>query len=50
MATPETVPVTSPVLAKKTGWFKASAKTGTFVSVNVRVPDASVKRPVPPVI
>ena len=50
LATPETVPVNSPVLAKKTGLFEASAKTGTFVSVNVRVPDASLKRPVPPVI
>src|SRR6516165_6088194 len=51
IGTPETVPVNSPVLAKKTGLFKASAKTGTFVSVNVRMPpDASLKRPVPPVI
>jgi hypothetical protein len=48
--TPETVPVNSPVLAKKTGLFNASAKTGTFVSVKVRVPDASLKRPVPLVI
>ena len=50
MATPETDPVNSPVAAKKTGLFEASAKTGSTVSVNVRVPDASLKRPVPPVI
>ena len=48
-ATPETVPVNSPVAAKKTGLFLASANTGTAVSVNVRVPDAFLKRPVPPV-
>jgi hypothetical protein len=39
-ATPETVPVTSPVAAKKTGLLKASANTGTTVSVNVRRPVA----------
>ena len=50
IGTPETVPVNWPVTAKKTGLFKASAKTGTVVSVNVRVPDAFLKRPVPPVI
>ena len=50
MATPETVPVNSPVAAKKTGLLEASANTGSTVSVNVRMPDASLKRPVPPVI
>jgi hypothetical protein len=51
-ATPEMVPVNPPVATKKTGilgLFKASA-TGTVVSVNVSLPDASLKRPVPPVI
>jgi hypothetical protein len=50
LVTPETVPVNSPVAAKKTGLCKASANTGTDVSVNVSVPDAFLKRPVPPVI
>ena len=50
LATPETVPVNSPVAANKTGLLRASANTGTTVSVNVRTPDASLKRPVPPVI
>ena len=50
MATPKTVPVNSPVDAKKTGLLEASANTGTTVSVNVTVPDAFWKRPVPPVI
>jgi hypothetical protein len=49
-ATPETVPVNSPVEAKKTGFPKASANTGTTISVKVRLPDAFLKRPVPPVI
>ena len=34
-ATPETVPVNSPVAAKKTGLLEASANTGFTVSVNV---------------
>jgi len=46
LATPETVPVISPVVAKKTGLPKASDNTGTTVSVNVRRPVASLKRPV----
>jgi hypothetical protein len=50
LATPETVPVNSPVAAKKTGLPRASANTGTTVSVNLSSPDASLKRPVPPVI
>jgi hypothetical protein len=50
LATPETVPVNFPVAAKKTGLLRASANTGTTVSVNLRTPDASLKRPVPPVI
>ena len=50
LATPETVPVNFPVLAKKTGLFEVSAKTGAFVSVNLRLPEASLKRPVPPAI
>jgi hypothetical protein len=49
-ATPETVPVTPPVEAKKTGLLEASANTGSVVSVKVRLPDASLKRPVPPAI
>ena len=47
-AIPDTVPVSCPVSVKKTGLLKASAKTGCAVSVNVRRPDASRKRPVPP--
>ena len=47
---PETFPVISPVAAKKTGLLRASANIGTTVSVNVRTPEASLKRPVPPVI
>jgi hypothetical protein len=39
----------SRVAAKKTGLLKASANTGTIVSVNVRRPVAFWKRPVPPV-
>jgi hypothetical protein len=35
---------------KKDGLPEASAKTATTISVNVRSPDASLKRPVPPVI
>jgi hypothetical protein len=50
LVSPETVPVNSPVEAKKTGLFVASANTGTTVSVNERTPDAFLKRPVPPVI
>jgi hypothetical protein len=49
LATPETVPVNFPVAEKKTGLLRASANTGTTVSVNVRTPDASLKRAVPPV-
>ena len=49
-ATPETIPVNSPVEAKKTGLLEASANTGSTVSVKVRTPDAFLKRPVPPVI
>src|SRR5215472_15242573 len=50
LATPETVPVNSPVAAKKTGLLWASANTGCTVSANIRTPDASLKRPVPPMI
>ena len=50
LATPETVPLNSPVSVKKTGLLEASATTGTAVLVKVRTPDASLKRPVPPVI
>jgi hypothetical protein len=49
-ATLETVPVICPVSAKKTGLLEASANTGFDISVNVRMPDAFLKRPVPPVI
>lgn len=48
--TPEIVPVNSPVAAKKTGLLRASVNALTTVSVIVRTPDASLKRPVPPVI
>ena len=34
-ATPEIIPVNSPVAAKKTGLLEASANTGSTVSVNV---------------
>ena len=50
MFTPKTVPVSCPVSVKKTGLFEASAKIGCAVSVNVRTPVASRKRPVPPLI
>jgi hypothetical protein len=40
----------SPVAAKKTGLFEATDNTGRIVSVDVRVPDAFLKRPVPVVI
>jgi hypothetical protein len=50
LLTPETVPVNSPVAAKKTGLLEASANTGDTVSVKDRTPDAFLKRPVPPVI
>ena len=38
LPTPDTVPVNSPVVVKKTGLLRASATSGTTVSVNVRVP------------
>ena len=48
--TPETVPVNTPVFVKSTGALEALNNTGDTVEVNVRVPEALLKRPVPPVI
>jgi hypothetical protein len=50
MFAPETVPVNSPVAANNTGLPRASDATALTVSVIVRTPDASLKRPVPLVI
>ena len=50
MSAPETVPVNSPVAANNTGLPSASDATALTVSVIVRTPDASLKRPVPLVI
>jgi hypothetical protein len=46
----ETVPSISPVSAKSAGALEALRNTGLCVYVYVRAPDASSKRPVPPVI
>ena len=53
LATPEIVPLNFPVAVKKTGvggLVESSNETGTAVSVNLSMPDASLKRPLPPVI
>ena len=50
MAAPETVPSNSPVSVPSTTPPEALNNTGNNVAVNVRAPDASLKRPVPPVI
>jgi hypothetical protein len=50
VSAPETIPVKFPVEVKKTGVPEASANTGITVSEKVSVPDAFLKRPVPPVI
>src|SRR2546427_10620311 len=50
MATPETVPSNSPVSVPSTTPPEELNTTGVNIAVNVRVPDAPLKRPVPPVI
>ena len=50
LATPKTVPSNSPVFVRSSGALEALNNTGVNVAVNVRVPDAPLKRPVPPVI
>jgi hypothetical protein len=47
---PTTVPSNSPVLVKSWGELEASNTAGVHVEVDVSVPDAPLKRPVPPVI
>jgi hypothetical protein len=47
---PRTVPSNSPVFVKSAGALEALRNTGAMVAVIVRLPDAPVKRPVPPVI
>jgi hypothetical protein len=49
MATPTTVPSISPVSVNM-GALEPIKKIGTIVAVYVRLPDAFLKRPVPPVI
>jgi hypothetical protein len=48
-ATPETVPVNSPVSVSSTTRPAALNNTGVKIAVNVTRPDAPLKRPVPPV-
>jgi hypothetical protein len=50
MATPETCPANSPTFVKSTGALESLNNTADTVEFNVRVPDAPLKRPVPPVI
>ena len=50
MATPETVPSNSPVSVPSTTPPEALNNTADNIAVNVRAPDAPLKRPVPPVI
>jgi hypothetical protein len=50
MAAPEIVPSNSPVFVKNGAPPEARNNTGINVAVNVSVPDAPLKRPVPPVI
>jgi len=50
VAAPEIVPVNCPVLVKSTAPLESLNNTGDVAPVNVSVPDASLKRPVPPVI
>lgn len=50
VAAPTTVPSTSPVFVESGAPPEALRNTGITVAVNVSVPDAPLKRPVPPVI
>ena len=50
MATPEIVPSNSPVIVKSSGVPEALNNTTFTIAVDVRAPDAPLKRPVPPVI
>ena len=48
LAIPKTVPSNFPVFVNSAGALAALRKTGAMVAVIVRLPDAPVKRPVPP--